>query len=64
MRFIAKGRSEQDLESTCAPTVVGTWQWGSWKQGYSVWGPQGLSHFPSTSHCNAQIARSVPWLIE
>lgn len=50
--------------STCAPTVVGTWQWGSWKQGYSVWGPQGLSHFPSTSHCSVQIARSVPWLIE
>lgn len=61
--FIAEG-SEQGLESMCAPTMAQTWQWGSWKQGYSVQGAQGLSHFPSPLRCSAQIARSVPWLTE
>lgn len=45
---------KQALESADAPSVAWTWPWGSWRQGYGVWGAQGLRHFPSPLHRKAQ----------
>jgi len=44
-QFSAKGRLEQALESMGALSAAPARLWGSWKQGYSVWGAQALPHF-------------------